>query len=200
MPDPQTIDWPNRAPYEGIVVKRDDPLGLHRVKIRIDPTWLPHGPWVLPWKEGFNGASKLGSFVSPPLGAAVSVMFLNGAAENPRYIVGHHGVGEIPLVDDNEPQSETNPPLAELTPDGDNKVWQDERIRIEVDARPDTYAIRITDLSTGKANVVDIDLHSGQLGIDAPLGILLKSTGHIRIDALQLTLQGRPVLNTGDPI
>jgi hypothetical protein len=200
MPDPQAIDWPNRAPYEGLVVKRDDPQGLHRVKILIEPTWVPHGKWVLPLKGGFNGGPKKGSFVSPPLGAPVSVVFLNGAAENPRYIVGHHGIGEIPLVDDTQPQSEDNPPLAELTPDGDNKVWQDERIRIEVDARPDTYAIRISDLQNNTTNVVDIDLHSGQLGINAPLGILLKSTGHIRIDATLLTLQGRPVLNTEDPI
>jgi hypothetical protein len=200
MADPQTIDWPNRPPYEGEVVDRNDPDGLHRVKIRIPGPWKVNGPWVLPLGSGYDGANLKGSFVSPPLGAAVAVFFINGAVENARYLAGHHGIGELPLDDDDQPLSATNRPLAELTDDGDNKVWQDERIRVEVDARPDTYAIRITDIQNDTTNVVDIDLHSGQVGVNAPLGILLKSTGHIRIDGGLLTLNGRLVLPGEDPI
>ena len=82
----------------------------------------------------------------------------------------------------------------------DNKVWQDERIRVEVDAREDSYAIRISDIANNVDNVVDIDMHSGQLGVYGPLGILLKSGAHVRIESPLVTINGRAVKKKGKAI
>jgi hypothetical protein len=188
--DPQATDFPNRPSYEGFVVDRNDPENRHRILVRIPGAWDPHGPWVSPVNAGFGGAPNLGRFESPPLGAKVSISFVNGNQENPCYMVGDAPVDGVPLDRDGDP-------LAVLTDDGDNKVFQDERIRIEVDARPGSYAIRISDLETETDNVIDLDLHSGQVGVTAPLGIRLISTSRIDIDAPMVTIKGRPVIGTG---
>lgn len=190
MPDPQATDFPNRPPYEGEVVARDDPKGLHRVKVKIPGPWEVSSPWVLPLGVGYNGAPQKGRFESPPLGATVAIFFINGNKENPRYLAGHHGVDEVPLDDSGDP-------LADVTTDGDNKVFQDERIRVEVDARAGTYGIRIADLQNNTLGFVDLDLYSGQLGVSTPLGILLKTDGHLRVEAGLVTVNGRPVLKGG---
>lgn len=192
MPDPQKSTFPDKQPYEGTVVARDDPKNLHRVKVQIPGPWEVSSPWISPSGAGYGGAALKGNFESPPLGAIVQVVFIAGNRENPRYITGDHPEGGIPLDDNGQP-------LAQLTNDGDNKVFQDERVRIERDARVGTYGFRVTDIQNNLL-VLDLDLYGGQVGIETPLGILLKTKGAFRVEAGTLTLNGRPVLKKGKAI
>ena len=190
--DPQAVDFPNRQPYEGIVMKRDDPEGLDRVRIQIPGQWEPYGPWVLPVGGRRNGGSQRGTFGVPPQGALVLVFFVNGAIESPRYFGGHHGTGEIPsehaITDDPTRGSE------------DNTVHATSRQIIELDERLATHGIRIKDRVTGQLVDVDIDTATMQVGISTTLGVNIQSAGSVRITGTTVLINGRPVLPNGPPI
>ncbi len=192
MADPQRTEFPMDQPYEGYVVSRDDPKGLHRVKVRVPGPWDVASPWIKPVGMGNDGAPLIGRFESPPLGANVLIFFVRNNRENPRYLCAGHGVGGVPVDG-----SGNN--VSALTADGDNKVWQDERVRIERDARPGTYGIRVSDLQTG-ITALELDLAGGQVGIVTPLGIKLQTVGTVRIEGGMITLNGRPVLPGGEAI
>jgi phage baseplate assembly protein gpV len=186
--DPQRVTFPDKQPYEGVVVDRSDPRELGRVRVRIDGHWEPYGPWCFVVGEKFGGADGLGNSSSPPIGADVLVFFVNGNAENPRVLAGHFGLNETP-------------DKAALTDDGDNKVFQDERVCIEVDAREGTYGVRVTDReSDGGVVSVEVDMASGQVGVDTALGIVLSSSATVRINAPLVKINDRLVLPRGKPI
>lgn len=189
MADPAATDFPNRQPYEGTVVRRDDPRNLGQVRVQVDGVWEPYGPWCLPVGGRWGGAPGLGVGVAPPLGAEGLVFFPGGNAENPRFLCGHHAEGEIPEG-------------TVQTANGDNKVWQDERVRVEVDARPGTVGLRVKDRLGGGIMVdVELDMASGQVGATGLLGVLIKGA-NVRIgDGTGLVfVNGRPVIPGSDPI
>jgi hypothetical protein len=192
MTDWQVSDFPMRQPYEGVVKAREDPEGLHRVKCSLPGYWEPHGPWCAPVGGWYSGGKLKGTFASPPLNATVLLFFVGLDPENPRYLPGHHGEGQVPL--------DGTTPEATITNDGDKKLWQDERVRIEIDGRGSTYGVRVTDLATGTTTKFDVDMSSAQVGISTALGVEIKSAASVRVDAPLLTLNGRIVLPGGPPI
>jgi hypothetical protein len=74
---------------EGEVVRRDDPEGRSRVKVRIAGLIDTESAWASP---GGGGAKYFGKNSVPPLGATVDVLFVNGDIERPKYWCGDHGV------------------------------------------------------------------------------------------------------------
>lgn len=198
MADPQIIDFPNRQPYRGEVIGREDPRGpngARRVKVKLEGVW-DQGNWCV------MGGGSYDDSELPPLGAEVAIFFYGGNAENPYCLPGH-------LVPSDVSSASTIASDAEAAAgEGDNKVYEDKRIRVERDARNDRYAIRISDAANdvkdGSGNPVlfiDIDLQGGQVGINGPLGLELRSdTGSIRIQAPQVEINGRKVMKTGKPI
>ena len=194
--DPQVVDFPNRQPYEGFVARRDDPKNLGRVRVEIPGHWEPYGPWCKVFGARYGGGridsngerGPAGWTGVPPEGAAVLVFFVNGNAENPRVIAGHLGEDEFPAEH-------------EITSDGDNKVYQDERILVEVDSRESTYGIRIKDVDTeGDILDVDLDMATGQVGLQTIFSILVKAGASLRLEAPMVTINERVVLTKGPPI
>jgi phage baseplate assembly protein gpV len=187
--DPQIVDFPNHQPYEGKIVSRDDPQNLGRVRVMIDGYWEPYGPWcaVVGGKSGGEHAS------TPPIGSDVLVFFVNGNAENARVLAGHLGVGEVP-----NSASVASDAQSKLG-NGDTKVIEDERVRITIDASSVlSYGVRIEDKSTGgQIASLDVDMSSGQVGLDSLVGVSVKSKATVRIEAPLVTINGRPVAGSG---
>jgi hypothetical protein len=118
----------------------------------------------------------------------VLVFFVNGNAESPRAIAGHLGIGEVP-------------DQAAVTSDGDAKVLQDERIRLEMDSRPTSTGVRLVDRSTGGTIArFEVDFVTGQAEVQAALSVRLTSPSRVSIEAPAVTINGRPVLPNGKPI
>ena len=181
------VEFPYGQPYEGIVVKRDDPLGIGRVRVQIPGEVEPESGWVLPVGAWFGGADKRGAIAPPPMGALVLVFFVGGDPENPRYLAGSWGEGEAPTGH-------------EVTADGDAKIIQGERVRVELDDRGPTAGLRVTDRATGAGVVLEVDLVTRQVLISGVLGVSLSSAGAVRIDGATVTINGRPVAASGQPI
>jgi hypothetical protein len=183
----QDVNFPFDQPYEGFVAERNDPKNMGRVRVRLPGAWDPYGPWCPVIGARYGGSSKGWSGI-PPEGALVLVFFVSNSISKPRVLGGSFGAGELPDG-------------TVYTNDGDAKVFEDERIRVLVDSRPATTALRVTDLATGGTALdVDLDIASGQVGISTTLGILLKTTGAFRVDAGSIQLGDRLVLKRGKPL
>ncbi len=173
--------------YFGEVKVRNDPKGIGRVKVRI-PGLISQTGFAFPAGQEYGGAAGQGSIAPPPLGATVLVGFAGANPDRPFYFAGPWRIGGAPAGH-------------EVTADGDNKVFADERIVIERDARVGKSGYRITDRATGGARLtLELDIESQQVQIIGNVGVLIKSSGAIRIEGATITLGNRVVLPTGKEI
>jgi hypothetical protein len=184
----RALDWefPGPWPYEGVVLKRDDPEGLARVKLEITGE-IDETDWVLPIGMPASGGKGHGAAVAPPIGADVLVWFVGGDRENPRYLTSNYGLGEPPEG-------------TAITNDGDNIVWQDDRVRIEIDSRASTTGIRVTDKATGVGVKLDLNIAARTASLTSDIGLQIKSLGLVEIAGGLITIAGRPVAPGGGPI
>ncbi len=182
------LDWefPAPWPYEGVVVARLDPLGLGRCKLTI-PGEIVETDWALPFGMPASGGAGHGAVIVPPIGADVLVLFPGGDRENPRWISSNFGIGEPPAG-------------TAVTVDGDNIVWQDNRIKIEIDSRAATAGVRVTDKATGQAVKLDLDIANRAASITSDLSVLIESLGTVTITGGTVVINGRVVAPSGPPI
>jgi hypothetical protein len=179
-------EFPGPWPYDAEVVDREDPEGLHRVKVCI-PGEIDESYWMFPVGGNGMGGPKQGSHRVPPIGASVLVFFVCGDRENGRYLAGNWGEDEVP--DDDA-----------VTSDGDNVVYMDKRLKVEVDSRESTTGVRVSDLATGVGVVVDIDAANRTVGITGQLGVVITSSGSIAITGGTVTINGRKVAPGSNPL
>lgn len=181
-------EFPGPYPYEGRVVDRNDPNEMGGVRFIIPGEIdVPSKVWAYPIGLPAAGGADHGLLLAPPEGADVLLWFIGGDRENVRYLCGHYGRDEVPQG-------------TAVTSDGDNVVWRDKRLQIEVDSRATTTGVRITDKATGAAVKLDVDAASRQVEVSGLIGVLIKSTGLVRIEGGQVLIQGRVVLPSGEPI
>jgi hypothetical protein len=192
--DPER-EFPGFGPWTGIVIRRDDPEGLYRVKLKI-PGRLDETDWAYPF--GFVAGNKRGGgpFV-PELGTKALVFWEGGEINGTvSCIPGMFHRGQVPSghtigTGANEGQ--------------DNFVWQNAVMRIEVDTRDSSAGLRIAKLDStgdaaGTALAVDFDVATQQAEISTTLGLVLKSTGAVEIEGGTVTINSRPVSPGGEPI
>lgn len=190
--------------YAGVVVDNKDPKGIGRLRIQVPGVCEPSTGWALPFGIQGGGDTGVGSFDIPKQGAEVVVMFLQGDPDHPRWTYGHWGMpnGE---ADTPEPAKSA---IAEDGPGAASQVkaYENDQMQMFTDLREDKarFVIRsklgdAEDLS-GPALMLEFDNKAGTLALSAPAGISLKSTGIIDIQGLVITLNGRPVLPTGNGI
>jgi|GEM_PF-1089030 len=175
--------------YAGIIIDRDDPEGLARVRVQI-PGVIDESAWCLP--KG-SGAPQYGANNVPPMGADVYIQFVNGNIDRPVYEPGWPG----------KPAegAETFPEFE----DPDVAVFGIGPFRLVIDNREDqetAVAKMVRDVNGTEESMVEFTLEkaTNSLKIFVQTALLLEAGGLIDIDANQVQIRQRVVLPTNRPI
>ena len=204
MSTPSSEDFKYTGFFSGVVTHNDDPLMASRIRVKVVGLLEPHSAWSWPFAMQGGGDTQSGSYDVPKVGAEVTVMFLGGDPDYPRWTYGAwgepQGVTDIP-----EPAksilSEDGPGSAHLI-----KAYENDRFQIFTDMREDKgrFVIRSKrqdseDLS-GPALALEMDDEAGTLSLSAPTGINLNTLGAVTINGLMITMNARVVVNVPKPI
>lgn len=174
--------------YEGVVVDRDDPEQLGRIRFQIPGLIEPTSPWAYPAGTLGGGGRDCGLFAVPEMGAEVYVFFVGGDLDEPRYFAGHWGVTDA--------GSEV-PEEARRTPP-DSRVFATPTFRIQLDESAGARKLRLVNRKTG--DFIELNAEDNSITIQATTALTIKATGLVDIRAAMLQLNGRPVLAGGKPI
>lgn len=182
------------GPFAGTVVDRQDPRGLHRVRIHV-PGFLERSAWAAPFTMG-GGAPQRGGHVVPSVGADVVVWFLGGDPERPVYAAANWGLppagSEMPVDARDTDQAE----LVQTMQLGSLVITVDERER---DAEAGTGQLfKIEDQVTGDLLLYDVQ-EQGWL-LRGSSSVEIEAVGVLRLTGTQIFLNGRLLLNVGGPI
>lgn len=175
--------------HVGVVVDRDDPEKLNRVRVRIPGLIDPASAWARPMGTGWGGSRNRGIFGVPRVGAEVAVFFNGGNVEQPFYMGANWG----------KPDGETEMPEQATRGDApDNVVFASETFRIELDETDEAQALRISNVKTGDNMVIDAKRNT--VMVAATTRLILKAEGEVVIDAPVITIGGRAVEVVSKPI
>lgn len=180
----------DKGPYDGYVFDRNDPKGLARVRAILPGVFTDSErrdiptPWLFP-KDQATG-EKRGDFNPPDKDAEVNVHFINGSPENGRYSLGHWAEGQTPVG-------------AVASSDGDNKVYDDGILRVERDNREASKGYRFTHVPTSTL-LIEFDANTMRLKVVAPTSLDLEAIGEVSVTAAAVTINGRLVEKSGEPI
>lgn len=166
----------------GVVVARDDPKGLGRVRVRVPGLLEPASPWAWPLGAPGGGSKNRGQWWIPELGAEVGVFFKRGDPDRPYYLAANWGApGGVREVPD---ASEEGDPDIRVIAMGPYDLVVDNR-----EGEGAAKALRIVDTSDGE-NLIEFDATTRTLTISATTAIKIQSTGQISIDGLLVTING----------
>ncbi len=174
--------------YVGVVVDREDPENLGRVRVRIPGVMEPFSPWALPLGTGGGGSANRGLFTVPDVGAEVGVFFNQGDPKAPHYLTGNWG----------KPGGESEvPPQARNT--YDNTVLATADFRVEVNQTEGERVLRLSNVRTG--DVVELNADRNSILIAGTTSVQIQAVGEIALDASVITIGGRAVrVGVEDPI
>jgi hypothetical protein len=173
--------------YLGVVVDRDDPDGLGRVRVAVPGLLEPASGWAWPLGTVGGGSNDRGFFAVPEVGAEVAVFFHQGDVDHPHYLSAHWGA----------PGGESEVP-AEAGGSPDVRVLATASFRIVIDERPGRRHLAVIDRRSGDGLEIDAETH--RVTLRGSSGLHIESTGPLSIEALALTLNGRTVRAGIDPI
>lgn len=182
---------PRLALYNGVVIARNDPLKIGRVRVRV-PGLVDESDWAFPLSLA-RGRGR-GFFDVPDLGADVGVWWLAGDPDRPFYVPGHFiapgGAGQGPSAVQ----------AADVTPEDapDIKVWETEDHVILLDGRTGREALEVRDKVTGDGVLYDRTTMS--MEVRATVAVKIVSLGAVDISGLTCTILGRPVVPGAGPI
>lgn len=159
----------------GTVVRRDDPKGLGRVKVRIPGILEPESGWALPVGVPGGGSKDRGLWWVPDNGAEVAVFFNQGDADDPRYMPGHWGM----------PNNIADVPDASDGGDPDVRVLAFGAYDVVVDTRGGSKKLEIIDKADG-ANLLRFKAGEGLLELGA--GTKVKIDAGTLLEVLAETL------------
>jgi hypothetical protein len=179
--------------YDGVIVDNVDPLVVGRVRVTIPGLIEPYSAWALPVGSPGAGSDARGLWCIPKIGANVSVMFKEGDPDHPRYFTGPWG------APNDAPESPTF--VRDLSPADAVEVsgLETDRWAIVLDDRAGNESLTIRDRFV-PGNSIVIDAVQQAVRINGTVAVQIKSTGVVSIEALQIVLNGRPVLPSGNPI
>lgn len=172
------------AAYPAVVADDEDPEGLHRVRVTI-PGLVDPSAWAWPITAG-GGSAQRGGHVVPAKGADVIVWFLGGDVERPVYAGGWWGK---PDAGDESPADVTA--VTDLKERRLVQSMQIGRVKITFDERPGKEQFFVEDTVSG--DVIQLDLVTMGIRIEATAALILKSAGLVQIEGAQVTINDRPV-------
>jgi uncharacterized protein involved in type VI secretion and phage assembly len=165
----------------GYVTDRADSEGLGRVRVCIPGLMEPDGPWAWPLGTVGGGAKDQGFFAVPEEGAEVAVWFAHGDLQHPHYLAAHWGAGEAPEG---------------ATPA--NRVLSTKTFRVELDETAGRRRMKLTEKKTGA--YLEFDAEDNTVTLSATTALTLRAEGAISIEAPVVTIGGRLVRPTEDPL
>lgn len=177
--------------YTGVVVDNVDPLGKHRVRVRIPGLLEPASAWAWPLGVG-GGSAQRGFFQAPARFSEVGVLFNHGEPDSPHYLGGHWGQpragSEMPT-----PARDADPSEAHLLAGLETDDWL-----IVADDRTTSKRLAISHKPSGMQ--VELDGLRQIVTVSSAVGIRLKTTGFLDLQGTVVTINGRPVLPSGGSI
>lgn len=176
----------------GIVVDNEDPLGLGRVRLTVPGILDEPSPWAPQIGTISGGGPQRGMFSVPPKGADVAVFFRRGNPQQPHYMGGHYGKtaqGEEVPTDVKAADVKDRPKISSF----ETESWA-----MTFDDRPAEAKAQIRHKQLDL--IVDIDAKKGVVEIIGEAALSLKSNGMINLDAPQIKIGKRVVMQNGKPI
>lgn len=177
--------------FRGTVTTEADPKGLGRVRVKIPGMCEPESAWAYPAGLLGAGAADRGAFMVPPKHADVCVWFEQGDVDHPFYMGGNYGkpggTSEVP-----EPAKSAGADAHKV------QVLESDIWRCSMDNRAASPYLVIENKVTGDR--IEIDGLTAGILLDAKAALVLKAVGIVRIDGLQVVINGRPVRPGADPI
>lgn len=194
-PDPQFL-----AVYDGVVMDRDDPMKVGRVRVRVPGLIAAPGVWALPIGMPGGGSETKGFFFVPEVGAEVAVFFKQGDVDHPRYLAGTWG----------RPNGNPEIPSAALTAEDGTTYGKDKipnvsvietrRYEIVIDDNEGHERLAIRDKGSPDEDIIEIDSVNHGVRIKGTVAVRIESTGVVNIEGLQVLINGRVVRESSDPI
>jgi hypothetical protein len=183
------------ALYHGVVVDIADPLVLGRVRVRIAGLVEPATRWAFPFATSGGGDKDRGGYWIPKNGSEVVVLFNQGDPDFPYYAPGHWGKpGGVPdtpsFVTE---QDDVTPATAPMI-----SGWEMDRFVFYFDDRPGKQSFQIRDKVSGDG--ISYDSTTRCMQMRATTLVKIVADGAIELDALAVTIQGRPVTPGSEPI
>ncbi len=174
----------------GYVTDREDPERLGRVRVCIPGLIEPESAWAFPLGGAGGGSKDTGFFAVPEIDAEVGVFFNQGDVHAPPYYLAAHwgkpgGKSEVPE------EAQAFPP--------DNRVLATPSFRVELDESEGGKKLKITNKVSG--DHVLFNAEDNTVSVEATTALHITATGSIRIQALEVLINGRVVAATpGKPI
>lgn len=177
--------------YGGVVTRNDDPLKIGRIQFTIPGMIEPHSGWALPFTLG-GGGEEHGIHFVPKVDSEVACWFNMGDPDEPRYLGGNPRArgGTSGLHERVRSKSAEDAPKV--------KVIETERWVVILDDTTETPAMLLIDKVSEDG--IEYNGLTRQMTISATTSITINSQGPITIDGLSVTIKGRPVLDSGEPI
>ena len=173
--------------FLGVVTDRDDPDGLGRVRVQVPGLVEPESGWAWPLGTVGGGGPDRGFFAVPEVGAEVAVFFHQGDVDQVFFLSAHWGA----------PGGQSEVP-AEANGSPDVRVIATESFRVVFDERVGRRHVAVIDRATGDGLEIDAETHT--VTLRGTSGLRIEALGPLSIEALALTLNGRPVRPGVDPI
>lgn len=182
------------APYPGVIVRVDDPEKIGRAKVRVPGLIDPESGWALPMTIG-GGNDAHGIYFPPKAGSECLVFFSHGDVDHPYYIPANWHAPRGQGSQLNSRITGKSPAEAVKV-----KIIESERWLIVLDDTADTPAFLISDKQSGGLDQIEFNGLTRALTIKGTSQITIQSIGQITIQGLNVTINGRVVLPSGEPI
>lgn len=178
--------------YRGIVVSNADPTLAGRITFRIPGFIEPESGWARPVTMG-GGMASAGAYWVPKVGAEVAILFHQGNVEQPHYIAGNHRLRSDGLAD-------LNDRIRNKTPEDAPKVHliETDKWVFLLDDSESEPSFSILDKTLGDG--IEFDALTRRMRIKSTASISIQSVGTVEINALNVVINGRPVLPSSEPI
>jgi uncharacterized protein involved in type VI secretion and phage assembly len=199
-PEDDTLDERHLGLYMGVVVDRDDPERLGRVRVRIPGLVEPASAWAFPLGTVGGGSEGRGFFAVPELGADVGVLFHQGDVDHPFYLAGHwgrrDGRDEVPVAVRGQPVAAA--PRV--------RAFESARFLLVFHDVEGDEVLELRDKATGDAISIasgaGVALHSSTaVRVDAP-EVFIQATSRVAIesDVVKIAGDGPAAARVGDPV